>query len=119
MDHEDVNEDIREIGALLADECAQTILIETRTKPMSAAELSERCDVSPQTIYRRIEDLTAHDLLDERLEIDDDGHHYKVYVAALDRISIRLTADGLELELSLRDRMASRFTEFVDRVRER
>ena len=116
---EQVDEDVREIGALLADETTQQILIETTTEPMSADELSDACDVSPQTVYRRLEDLIEYDMVTEDLELDDDGHHYKVYTATLDRVVIELTSDGFTLTLSVRERMAVRFTQFVNEVRDR
>lgn len=112
------DEEIRSIASLLADECAQRILIETTTEPMSADELSEVCEVSPQTVYRRLDDLVEHDLLEENLQPDSEGHHYKVYSATLDKIVIDVTPDGLELSLSRRDQMADRFTRFVDEVRD-
>jgi len=66
---EQVDEDVREIGALLADETTQQILIETTTEPMSADGLSDACDVSPQTVYRRLEDLIEYDMVTEDLEL--------------------------------------------------
>lgn len=116
---ESENEDVREIAALLADDCAQTILIETATEPMSANELSKVCEMSPQTVYRRLEALADQNLVNERLQPDSEGNHYKVYTATLDRVVIKLSSDGLELNLSRRDRMVDRFTRFVDEVRDR
>lgn len=113
------DEDVRSIASLLADECTQRILLETTDEPMSAEELSDICEVSPQTVYRRLEDLTEHDLVEERVEPDSEGHHYKVYTATLDRVVVDLTSDGFELNLSRRDRMADRFTQFVEEVRDR
>lgn len=117
MDTDD--EEVRSIASLLADECTQTILIETATEPMSAKELSEVCEASPQTVYRRLDDLAEHDLIEAELQPDAEGHHYKVYTATLDRVVVDLTTDGFELSLSRRDRMADRFTQFVDEVRDR
>ncbi|WP_353633287.1 winged helix-turn-helix domain-containing protein (plasmid) [Halobacterium sp. NMX12-1] len=116
---ERVNEDVREISGLLADETAQQILVETNDDPMSAEELSDACGVSPQTVYRRLERLREYDMVSEAVELDDDGHHHKVYTATLDRVTITLTADGFSVELSLRERMAARFTAFVREVRDR
>lgn len=116
---EQVDKDVREIGTLLADETTQQILIETTTDPMSANELSDACGVSPQTIYRRLEDLNEYDMITEDVKIDDSGHHYKVYTATLDSVVIKLTSEGFTLDLSLRERMAARFTQFVDEVRDR
>lgn len=114
-----VDENVREIGALLADETTQQILIETTTEPMSANELSDACDVSPQTIYRRLENLNEYDMIAEEVKLGDSGHHYKVYTATLDSVVIKLTSEGFDLDLSLRERMAARFTQFIDEVRNR
>jgi predicted transcriptional regulator len=114
-----VNEDVREISDLLADETTQRILIETNEESMSADELSDACGVSPQTVYRRLERLQEYDLVTEAVELDDDGHHHKVYTATLDRVTITLTADGFSVDLGLRERMAARFTQFVTEVRDR
>jgi predicted transcriptional regulator len=116
---ERVNEDVREISGLLADETTQRILIETNDEPMSADELSDTCGVSPQTVYRRLERLQEYDMVTEAVEMDDDGHHHKVYTATLDRVTIKLTSDGFRFDLSLRERMAARFTQFVSEVRDR
>lgn len=116
---EQVNEDVREISGLLADETTQQILIEATEEPMSAEELSDACGVSPQTVYRRLERLQEYDLVAETVEIDDDGHHHKEYTTTLDQVTITLTSDGFTFDLSLRERMAARFTQFVSEVRDR
>lgn len=113
------DEAVRTVASLLADECAGTILVETAAEPMSAEELSEVCDVSPQTVYRRLNELADADLVREEGRADAEGHHYTVYAATLDRVVVEVTSDGFELSLSRRDRMADRFTRFVDEVRER
>jgi predicted transcriptional regulator len=65
---------------------------------MSAKRLSERCDASKPTIYRRIERLEDAELLVEQTRPDPDGNHYSVYAANLKRVTVEL-ADG---EFSLR-----------------
>lgn len=116
---ERVNEDVRDISGLLADETIQQILIETNDGPMSADELSDACGVSPQTVYGRLERLQEYDMVSEAVELDDNGHHHKVYTATLDRVTITLTSEGFKFDLSLRERMAARFTQFVSEVRDR
>lgn len=113
----DEDRDLAPVAALLADDCARTILEETAATPHSVAELDERCGASRPTIYRRLEQLEAQDLVDVQTRPDDAGHHYKVYRAALDRVVVELTDDGFELRLARRDRMADRFTRFVEDLR--
>ena len=104
------------VAAVLDDETARQILLETREQPMSADTLSDRCGVSPSTVYRRIEDLREHDLLDEQTRPDEDGHHYKVYTATLDRIVIEATDDGFEVEVTRQESMAGRFTRLLEEM---
>lgn len=109
--------DVDTIGSLLADECARTILTETATEPLSAEELSERCEVSPPTVYRRLNELEEYNLVTKQTHPDAEGHHYNVYTATLDRIVVELTEDGLTLRLARRERMADRFTQFIGDMR--
>lgn len=110
--------DVAAVAELLADDCARTILIETAAEPMSADQLSEACDVSPQTVYRRLDELEAHDLVDRKVRPDAEGHHYGMYTATLDRLVVDLTPDGIELRLTRRDRMTDRFTRVIEEMRD-
>lgn len=110
--------DVREIAALLEDEYAHAILIQTSTTDMSASELSEACEASVSTIYRRIEQLQKHELLAERMKLDRDGHHYKTYTAQLERIEIELRDGRFEIEITHRpEDAADRFTDLFEGLR--
>ncbi|WP_436930451.1 ArsR/SmtB family transcription factor [Halosimplex halobium] len=113
----DEDTDVDTVASLLGDDCARTILEATAAEPLSAEELAERCSVSGPTVYRRLETLREQDLVAEQTRVDDDGHHYKVYTATLDRAVVDLTEDGFEIRLSRTGRMADRFTEFVEDLR--
>ncbi len=104
-----------EILALLEDEYARSILIEASDEPMSVERLTERCDASPPTIYRRIDRLEERDFVESYQELDPDGHHYKVYSTRLERVAIEV-ADG-EMDLQVRRREedpADRFTRLFE-----
>lgn len=79
--------------SVLNDEYARGILTATSQEPMSAKKLSEYCDASLPTIYRRIEELQECGLLAERTRPDPDGNHYSVYTARLERFAVDLS-DG-------------------------
>lgn len=112
------NSEVREIAALIEDEYAHAILVHTSTREMSAPELSDACDASVSTIYRRIERLMGHDLLDERLQLDRDGHHYRTYAARLERITIELDDGAFEIEITYRpENAADRFTDLFEGLR--
>jgi DNA-binding transcriptional ArsR family regulator len=108
--------DVAAVAALLEDDTARQILRETRTKPMSADRLSDRCGVSESTIYRRIEDLREHDLVEAQTRPDEDGHHYEVFTATLDRIVIDATDDGFTVEVTREESMSDRFTRLVEEM---
>lgn len=114
MDVDD-GEELATVTDLLADEVARTILEATVEEWLSAEALADRCNVSTATVYRRLEPLVSHDLVATRTEPDENGHHYKVYTATLDRVVVALTDEGLDLRVTRRQRMADRFIEFVER----
>jgi DNA-binding transcriptional ArsR family regulator len=106
--------DDEEVLALLDDDYARAILTETSAEPMSAQTLSERCDASVTTIYRRIDRLRDCDLVEEQIRPQPDGNHYKVYTSRLESFSVRfedgeLRADVTRTEPAEED-PADRFT---------
>ena len=91
--------DLATVVALLDDGQVRSILEATSDEPRSVNELSERCDVSPSTIYRRVERMTSARLLGERTRPRADGHHETVYYATLDRLEISLEDGHLQFTL--------------------
>lgn len=102
---------------LVDDEEAAEILRLTSQEPMSAHTLTERCDASEPTIYRRLERLQERDLVAKRDRIDPDGHHHSVYTARLERVAIELQDGEYEVEVVRTDDPADRFTRLVDELK--
>ena len=98
--------------ALLDDDYARSILVATSAEPMSANELSEEIDASVSTIYRRVERLKAHGLIEEQLRPQPDGNHYKVYASTLDSVEVSFDDGDVSLTVERRpeDDPADRFT---------
>ncbi|POG54308.1 ArsR/SmtB family transcription factor [Haloferax marisrubri] len=88
---------------LLSDEYARDILAATSTKPMSAQELADECEMSKPTVYRRVERLQAYGLLDEQTEIRTSNNHYSVYTATLSEFSVALDDGSFESSLTRTD----------------
>jgi predicted transcriptional regulator len=95
--------DDEEILALLDDEYARAILRETSAEPMSANTLSERCDASVTTIYRRIDRLQDCDLIEERIRPQPDGNHYKVYASRLESLEVTFEDGEIRAEVTRRE----------------
>jgi DNA-binding transcriptional ArsR family regulator len=112
-----MTDDGDEVLSLLDDEYARAILIETSREPMSADALTERCDASPPTIYRRIDRLDEHDLVEAEQELDSDGHHYKTYRARMERVSVELDDGQLVVDVQRADETAAdRFTRLYEEL---
>lgn len=113
----DVSEDcdIEDVAALLEDETVRTILTETSVEPMSASALSDQCNVSEPTIYRRLEGLRECNLIEEQTRPDPTGgHHHQVYAPRLQRITVELEDGELTLDVQREQDMADRFTDLIE-----
>lgn len=87
---------------LLGDELARTILALTSVEALSADALSDRCRASQPTIYRRLDELQAYDLLKERTEYDADGNHYKTYECRLEEVCVGVGNGSFTVDLRVR-----------------
>jgi biotin operon repressor len=117
MDSGERRSDDEEIYTLLDDDYARRILVETHEDARSAEALSEACDASESTIYRRVERLREHDLLEGVQRLDPGGHHHEVYAARLERVTVELTDDGFVVEVDRREENAAdRFTRLYEEL---
>ncbi|ESS06390.1 MAG: helix-turn-helix domain protein [uncultured archaeon A07HB70] len=99
--------DDREVYSLLDDEYARQILVETYEDTRSAAALSEACDASEATVYRRLDRLRDQNLVEGVQRIDPGGGHREVYAARLSHVSVDLTAEGFDLDVDYADETAA------------
>lgn len=99
---------------MLGDDYVKTILVQTREEPKSVQALSDACDADPSTIYRRIEQLTAADLLEDHQKLDPGGHHHKVYAANLREVRIQLGETDYIIEIDRTEAAADRFTRLYE-----
>jgi predicted transcriptional regulator len=106
-----------EVFELLGDEYVRDILAATSREPLSAKELSDRCDMSVSTVYRRAEALIEQGLLAERTHIDSDGHHRSEYEAAVDHLDVDLSDGALVVELQRSEDAVDRFTRVWEDIR--
>lgn len=91
---------------LLGDELARTILALTSVEALSADALSDRCNASQPTVYRRLDELQEYDLLAERTEYDADGNHYKRYECQLQEVCVGVENGSFTTDLRLRHDVA-------------
>ena len=107
--------DVGTVGSLLGDPTVRTILVQTDQRPMSATTLSDHCEVSQPTVYRRLEELRECDLLEERTRPDPEGgHHRTLYATNVRCMTVELDDGRLKLSIDRREDMADRFTRLIE-----
>jgi len=111
------DEDLAAVASLLEDDYAREILAHTSVETHSATELAEACGASEPTIYRRLEELTEHDLLEVDQQLEPDGHHFKTYRANLQRVTVELDDGEFTVEITRVTDPADRFTKLYDELR--
>ncbi|SDM49036.1 Helix-turn-helix domain-containing protein [Halogranum gelatinilyticum] len=87
---------------LLGDELARKILALTSVERLSADAISDRCDSSQPTVYRRLDELQDYDLLEEYTEYDADGNHYQTYGCRLDEVAVGIEEGTFTVDVRLR-----------------
>lgn len=107
-----------ELLELLGNERVRQILAATSREPLSAKELSEECDVAPSTIYRRVEEMVANDLLVERTQIEADGSHHSVYEANVDHLDIDIEDGTIDIRMNVLENAARRFSRIWSDIRD-
>ena len=104
-----------DVGDIIGDETSRQILQQTKRDGHSAEALSNDCNTSKPTIYRRLDRLRRCDVLIEQTRLDTEaGHHYTVYATDLERIVIDVDPEGLSVEFEHEEDMADRFTRLVE-----
>lgn len=107
-----------ELLDLLGEERVRQILAATSRDPLSAKELSEECDVALSTIYRRVEDMVANDLLVEQTQIETDGSHHSVYEANVDHVDVDIEDGTIDIKMDVREDAAQRFSRIWSDIRD-
>ncbi len=110
----DDDRSIEDILDTIGDQHARTVLAAISREPRSAKELSEECDLSLPTIYRRLEILEEHDLVTERTTVAEDGNHYNIYECNFDSTVIQLEDEEYKVRIYRKENLPDRFTQLWD-----
>lgn len=96
------NEDSSSLQAVLdalGDPDCRDIITEA-SEPMTANELSETCNISQSTVYRKLNRLSEASLVREQVEINPDGGRVTRYRRNLDDLTISVDDDQFEFVIS-------------------
>lgn len=105
---------IEEILDTMGDQHARRVLVALSKDELSAKNLSEETGLSLPTIYRRIEMLKEHDLVNEKTIVAEDGNHYRVFECNFDSTLIRLSDDEFDVRIYRTENLPSRFENLWD-----
>ena len=94
---------------VLCSDYARRILVAAEREPRSASELAEGCNTSLPTIYRRVEAVVEHDLLEEELRIDPSGNHYSVYATNFEGVRFAVESKRFTVDVELKRDLVDRF----------
>lgn len=112
------DEELSDVLKILGDEHTIKILQETMKQPMSADELSDACDISLQSVYRRTDKLTSYGILDTEMKYDEDGHHFQTFTTNPIQIVIGISEENADMTVTKRESMTDRLSEFINQVRD-
>ena len=77
----------------LADPVCREIIAEL-DEPTSGPTLTNRCETSSSTVYRKLELLVDCGIVDHHIEIEPDFSHSKLYSLAIDELTISMETIG-------------------------
>ncbi|MFC7060033.1 ArsR/SmtB family transcription factor [Halovenus salina] len=106
-----------ELFEVLADEYARDILVAADRRPMTAKALSDACDASLTTVYRRIALLEEHGLVKKHRSVGPGGTHRSKFETTLEGLHVDLSDGELSLSVETRDELADSFTSLWEDMR--
>lgn len=84
--------DVEAVLDALCDEDCRTI-VRSLEEPLTASDVSERCDIPLSTTYRKLDAMDEATLLETLTEIRTDGRHTTRYRIAFEEVLLRLEED--------------------------
>jgi predicted ArsR family transcriptional regulator len=86
-------------------------ILDATDEPQSAQELSDQLDIPIATCYRRIDELTEHNLLELHDNIlSDDRRRIKVYRRNVDAVHVEFD-EALSVDIDERSQVANKLDE--------
>ena len=84
---------------VISDEYTQKIVQLLITQPLSAAEITSKCDMSRCTVYRRLNDLAEIGVISEEQRVCENGHHKKEFKLAKRNINVELNGVVITIKI--------------------
>jgi len=103
---------------VFADDYAREILLAADRQPQTAKALSEVCDASLATVYRRLTTLREHGLVEVHSTIGSGGEHREQFETTLESLHAELSDGELEVAVETRDELADNFSALWETFRD-
>jgi DNA-binding HxlR family transcriptional regulator len=85
---------------VFSDEYARDILEAMQDESKSARALTETCDMSRPTVYRRLNRLSEAGLITEEIAVGSDGHHRRRFAVTVENVGISLGDAGFDADIA-------------------
>jgi DNA-binding transcriptional ArsR family regulator len=95
---------------VFADDYSRAILLAAHEQPQTAKDLSQHCDASLTTVYRRLSTLQEHGLVRVHSTIGSGGEHKRLFETTIKAFSVSISDGSLNLSVEKRDELADNFT---------
>ncbi len=109
---------VEEVFDALSDDACRTI-VEALDEPMTTNQISEVCDMPLSTTYKKIDKLDDATLVEESVQLREDGKHTNTYVVDFDEVCAELTEEHrIAVEVSKQETKGERLERMWEEVRE-
>lgn len=98
----------------IGDEYARDVLAIVCRGVDSAAEIADELDHSIQTVYRRLNLLEEHALIDSRTQLVADGNHHQVFEATFESVVISVADEEYDVRIYRQGDLPDRFATLWD-----
>lgn len=104
-------ESVEDVLDTIGNPKARTVLAAISREPRSALELVDDLDISRATMYRRLDELSAADLVTEATRVAGDGNHETVFECNFESTLVSLDDDEYDVRIFRQKEAADRFAE--------
>lgn len=102
--------------ALSDDDCIS--IVEALDEPMTTNQISEVCDMPLSTTYKKIDKLDDATLVEESVQLREDGKHTNTYVVDFEEVCAKLTDEHrISVEVSKPETRGERLERMWEEVR--
>lgn len=105
---------VEEVLDTIGDEYARDVLALICDKAYSAQEIANHLNHSENTVYRRVNTLKEHGLVETQTKIVEDGNHYQVHEAAFDSVVVSVEEEEYDVEIYRREELPYQFASLWD-----